>query len=231
MSQPPPLSFRWPWRDYQAQLLAGLPELLSNRRLHVVAAPGSGKTVLGIEVFRRLGQPAVVLSPTRTIRDQWLARLDDFLPPDEPDAESWSGRNLSDLRFFTSLTYQALHARSRSVRTEGLEDPAGADAVAGLCPSRAEVGDVATLMREAGIKVLILDEAHHLRADWWTSLQDLVSRLGDVTLVSLTATPPYDVVGTEWARYIDLCGPIDAEISVPELVKAGPSARTRTTCG
>src|SRR5690606_13373093 len=25
----------------------------------------------------------------------------------------------------------------------------------------------------------------------------------------------------EWNRYIELCGPLDAEVSVPELVKAG----------
>jgi superfamily II DNA or RNA helicase len=221
VTEPPLMAFRWPWREYQARLLDALPSLMADQRLHVVAAPGSGKTVLGIEVFRRLGQPAVVLSPTRTIRDQWLARLDDFLPPGEPDAEAWSGRDLSDLRFFTSLTYQALHARSRAVRTEAVEDPTEADGVPDRSLSTAQVGDVANLMRAAGIKILILDEAHHLRADWWTSLQDLVSRLGDVTLVSLTGTPPYDGVRTEWTRYIDLCGPIDAEISVPELVKAG----------
>jgi len=38
------------------------------------------------------------------------------------------------------------------------------------------------------------------------------------TIVGLTATPPYDVTYTEWQRYIDLNGPVDAEISVPELV-------------
>ncbi len=40
-------------------------------------------------------------------------------------------------------------------------------------------------------------------------------------MIALTATPPYDVPGHEFARYLELCGPIDAEISVPELVKAG----------
>jgi len=29
------------------------------------------------------------------------------------------------------------------------------------------------------------------------------------------------VVGQEWNRYVELCGPIDEEISVPELVRAG----------
>ncbi len=43
------------------------------------ASSESGKTILGLEVFRRLGRPAVILSPTITIRDGWLARLGDFL--------------------------------------------------------------------------------------------------------------------------------------------------------
>jgi hypothetical protein len=226
MTQPPPLQFRWPWRDYQARLLEQLPDLVADQRLHVVAAPGSGKTVLGLEVFRRLGVPTVVLSPTRTIRDQWLARLDDFLPADAADPTAWTSRDLSALRFFNSLTYQALHARTRAVdRAAGHgpadEEPDGSDDDPASDPiSAGELADVASVMRAAGIGLIILDEAHHLRADWWAALQDLVSRLEGVRLVSLTATPPYDVVGAEWERYLSLCGTIDAEIAVPELVKA-----------
>ena len=41
------------------------------------------------------------------------------------------------------------------------------------------------------------------------------------TIVGLTATPPYDVSYLEWQRYIELNGPVDAEISVPELVVEG----------
>ena len=45
--------------------------------------------------------------------------------------------------------------------------------------------------------------------------------LGQPTKIALTATPPYDVNPREWQRYIELCGPIDEEISVPELVRHG----------
>ena len=58
---------------------------LDDDRLHVVAAPGAGKTTLSLEVFRRLGKPALVLTPTLTIRDQWLLRLRDFLPESSSD--------------------------------------------------------------------------------------------------------------------------------------------------
>ena len=65
-----------------------------------------------------------------------------------------------------------------------------------------------------------MDEAHHLRSEWWKALEKVMSELGSgVTTVSLTATPPYDSTPSEWQRYINLCGEIDEEIFTPELVK------------
>lgn len=219
------LQFRWPWRDYQARLLESLEYHLTDRSLHVVAAPGSGKTVLGLEVFRRLGRPTVVLSPTRTIRDQWVERLGDFLDDEDPADLPWKSRDLAELKFFNSLTYQALHTRMRQAADnrdlEELEAEELEDETDDIGPDRAEISEVVDCFRKAGIGVLILDEAHHLRAEWWAALKDIVEALDDLVLVSLTATPPYDVVGHEWNRYIELCGPIDEEISVPELVRAG----------
>ncbi len=78
------MRFVWPWRPYQQRVLDALDQHLADRRLHIVAAPGSGKTILGLEAFRRIGRPAVVMSPTITIRDQWLARLSHFLPAGSP---------------------------------------------------------------------------------------------------------------------------------------------------
>ena len=40
----------------------------------------------------------------------------------------------------------------------------------------------------------------------------------NVKIISLTATPPYDEQESEWNRYTDICGEIDEEIFVPELV-------------
>jgi len=49
----------------------------------------------------------------------------------------------------------------------------------------------------------------------------VTEQLDKPTIVALTATPPYDVSPFEWQRYEELCGPVDAEVSVPELVLAG----------
>ena len=61
---------------------------MADGHIHLVAAPGSGKTTLGIEFIRRNSNPALILVPTVTIRQQWVDRireafLDDELLADE----------------------------------------------------------------------------------------------------------------------------------------------------
>lgn len=211
------LKFRHAWRPYQRRVLDAVDAHLTDSKLHVVAAPGAGKTTLGLEIVRRLGRPALVLSPTRVIRDQWLSRLGDFLDGGDIDSLAWVSRQLDRPALLTSVTYQALHTRAREdAATE--DDDAEAEPGA---PDDDEIADLVDLLRRGSVQVLVLDEAHHLRAEWWRALDRLCEALPDLVLVSLTATPPYDVVGPEWTRYEQLCGPIDEEISVPELVKAG----------
>lgn len=218
------LQFCWPWRLYQERLLRTVEQHLEDRRLHVVAAPGAGKTTLGLEVLRRLGRPALVLAPTLAIREQWIRRLSDFLPEGAREPE-WVSRDLMAPSVLTVVTYQALHAKAR--RSGGASD---SDREVGgeyartdgeTPPDEAELVEVISRLRSAGVATLVFDEAHHLRQEWWKVLSRLADALPDSTLVSLTATPPYDTTGHGWRRYEELCGPIDDEISVPELVKAG----------
>lgn len=51
------------------------------------------------------------------------------------------------------------------------------------------------------------------------SSRGFIAALGEkITIIALTATPPYDSTPGEWDKYIDLCGEIDEEIYVPQLV-------------
>src|SRR5438477_2558040 len=109
-SLPDLMRFRKTWRGYQSRLLDHLDGYLQNKRLHLVAAPGSGKTVLGLEVIKRINLPTLVLAPTITIRDQWVDRLVDlFLPPGLGKPEFVS-TELKKPAFLTVATYQALHS-------------------------------------------------------------------------------------------------------------------------
>lgn len=219
------MRFRYPWRDYQARVLNSIRLYLADSRLHIVAAPGSGKTTLGLEIFRQLGHPTVVLSPTRVIRDQWIDRLRDFCPENEVFPPKWASRSLDEPAFLTSITYQALHTKYRDeIREAETDDEVAAEEETEIRTKTIDEQEISALvqsLRNAGIRVLILDEAHHLRAEWWKALSQVVNSIDGMTVVSLTATPPYDSNPTEWKRYEELCGVIDEEISVPELVKAG----------
>lgn len=233
----PSFRFSGTWRGYQQRLLDEMAHHLDDRRLHVVAAPGAGKTLLGLEVLRLLGRPALVLSPTLGIREQWLARLRAMYVGDAPDWLDGVGSALAKPGWLTSSTYQSVHAALGGKPDAEDEDEAGEhpdaaeeDEVPGpddlaVIEEKDALPGLLKALTEAGVATLVLDEAHHLRRAWWESLQVLVKHLRttrpDFHIVALTATPPYDVDDAEWQRYAEVCGPIDAEISIPELVRAG----------
>lgn len=206
--------FKGTWRTYQKRILDRAPQYLKDKKLHIVAAPGSGKTTLGIELILRLGEPCLILSPSITIRQQWLERVEEgFLNPGT-DPALWLSNSLKEPGKITAVTYQALHSAEKRF-AGALEDEEDEE--------REEVDfsdfDLYRTLKEAGIRTVCLDEAHHLRSEWWKALENLMKNLPDATLISLTATPPYDSTPAQWKRYIDLCGPIDEEIFTPELVK------------
>jgi superfamily II DNA or RNA helicase len=189
--------FCHPWRSYQRRVLEALDSHLDDDRLHVVAAPGSGKTVLGLEVLRRLARPALALTPTRTIRSQWTDRMvNDFLSGEASDHLS---SDLLSPGVLTVSTYQSVASLFSGGRSE----------------------ELIRALRSRGVEVLAVDEAHHLRAFWWRCLTQLKEALPGLRVVALTATPPYDVSTAEWNRYVGFCGHIDEEISAPELVLEG----------
>ena len=69
------IHFKGIFRDYQQRVLDNADKYLKDGKINIVAAPGSGKTVLGIELIRRLGSPCIILSPTTAIRQQWGERF------------------------------------------------------------------------------------------------------------------------------------------------------------
>ncbi len=222
---PKEMAFQRTWRTYQSRLLDRLDSYLDHKRLHVVAAPGSGKTVFGLEVVRRINLPTLVLAPTITIRNQWVERLTEhFLPPGSSEP-GWISTDIHHPEFLTVATYQALHALCSGELERAEEQPAedengtAADLTNGSGNGKSaapiELPEVL-----AGFKTLVVDEAHHLRAEWWRTLTFVAERLNP-TVVALTATPPFDVSPYEWQRYEELCGPVDAEVAVPELVLQG----------
>ena len=80
--------------------------------------------------------------------------------------------------------------------------------------------EIVRKLKKVNLGTIVVDEAHHLKNAWWKSLIQIKNKLNP-TIVGLTATPPYDVSFQEWQRYLELNGPVDGEITVPELVVEG----------
>ena len=228
------LKFSGSWRDYQKRILDDLNFHLADNKIHVVAAPGAGKTTLGIEVIARIHRPTLILAPTITIRNQWRQRIiDSFLNGNSEDIISV---NIKEPAFITIITYQALLAafcdakENTEEETPVPEEDNQADdtnyeedlyedkitTTKRFNQKKAE--NIINLLKDNNIKLLCFDEAHHLRKEWWKALDYLTDNLEPEQTVALTATPPYDADGREWERYETLCGPIDEIISIPELV-------------
>lgn len=234
------LQFKGKWRDYQARVLQNAGKYLSDGKIHIVAAPGSGKTTLGIELIRRLNEKALVLTPSITIREQWVARIAEAFLCEGINPDDYLSQSLKEPKAITVATYQSLH--SAMTRGKDTKEDTGEVSVdgetdtddTGNVASVSEAGanstgktedykefDLVATMKAAGIGVLCLDECHHLRSEWWKALEDFKNQLGNLRIIALTATPPYDSTPAMWNRYMNMCGEIDEEITIPELVKEG----------
>lgn len=215
------IKFKYSWRPYQEKVLKEFEKYKDDKKINIVAAPGSGKTVLGLELARRLKNPVLILSPTVTIKNQWIDRFVTLFMPEGSRKPDWVSDNVYQLSYFNSITYQGLHyAFKRRIQKNICETDD--EIIEEKFDSEVDINtyDLIEEIKKNKISTIILDEAHHLKSEWWQSLTKVLESLSNIMIVSLTATPPYDVEMNEWKKYSDLCGNIDIEISVPELVQA-----------
>ncbi len=203
------ITFKGTFRDYQKRVLDNSSKFLCDNKINIVAAPGSGKTILGLELIRRLNAPCIILSPTTTIRQQWGQRFKESFLDDKTKIDEYVSYDLNEITLINSITYQALYSAINKIATSTEDEIIDYSNI-----------ELFNLIKSKGIKTICLDEAHHLQNEWQKALEKFIKGLDkDITVISLTATPPYDSTFAEWERYISICGEIDDEIFVPELVK------------
>jgi superfamily II DNA or RNA helicase len=79
------LSFGGDWRRYQKAAIAAFERdrAAGRRCTHIVAPPGSGKTLVGVELVRRVGRRALVLAPNGAVQMQWPRAVRQFAPAAE----------------------------------------------------------------------------------------------------------------------------------------------------
>jgi superfamily II DNA or RNA helicase len=258
------LQFRGSWRQYQLLALAAFEQNLrhGSRRTYLVAPPGSGKTLLGMEMVRRLGSRALVLVPTSALQGQWLLAAQQFAAPAGVAAASESAP-------IACLTYQSLcqlddpsaaiglvarqrwaAERAKATGATASEVEAEAAGWSGAAAerrkreiaritaalkreiARAEHGSVQLAdllaasvrqrikaMRTGGVATVVLDECHHLASMWGYVIRAVLSELGDVHVIGLTATPADSLTADEHELIEALLGPVGFTIPVPALVR------------
>ena len=213
------LLFKGQWRQYQRRVLDKAESFMDDGKIHLVAAPGSGKTTLGIEFIQRFGNPTLILVPTVTIRQQWVDRIKQAFLSDDNLAEQFISQDLKRPKMITVATYQALHSAMNQVVGDSLIEDTDDESQQEHFDFQGF--DIRKTFGDLDLGTLCLDECHHLRNEWWKSLESFHKAFPNIKMISLTATPPYEGEPALWERYISMCGEIDEEITVPELVKEG----------
>ena len=114
----PSLTFLHPFRKYQRMILSQVEQNTKDRKYHIVAPPGAGKTIVGIELINQLGMPAVVFAPTTTIQAQWKDKVGMFLsdPSGLDQITSLDPRRLADINIYT---YQLISTPGEEQEREG----------------------------------------------------------------------------------------------------------------
>ena len=74
----------------------------------IVAPPGFGKTIIGIELIVRKCQPALILVHRKQIYDQWVERIQDFLGFSKKDIGQISANKKKVSKFVTVAMIQSL---------------------------------------------------------------------------------------------------------------------------
>jgi len=238
------VAYPQPFRRYQLLALDAFEKARAEgrRRAYIVMPPGSGKTLLGLEIARRLGNRTLCLGPNTAIQSQWVEQWRTFQPAAvstgiDPDLESQ----------ITALTYQAvcdidahnpdleeqvaaLQASDsgdryvsanlrRHLRLVALQGGGRAELLTLLPPNGRRLLE---RIQAGGQWTLILDECHHLLEMWGYLLRALVDELGDsVFVLALTATPPSELDDKQAALYRELFGRADFEVATPAVVKEG----------
>ena len=118
--------FKGSWRSYQERVLKHADTYLQDGKIHIVAAPGSGKTTLGIELIRRLGCPALILSPRLVIREQWLERIREAFLTEDAEHGNILSNDLKSPGLVTSITYQTLYSGMNRYKGELQEEDTAA---------------------------------------------------------------------------------------------------------
>jgi superfamily II DNA or RNA helicase len=195
-------------RTYQNQVLELFEDKIARgeKQIHVVAPPGSGKTIMGLAMLMKTQMKGVVFSPNAAIQMQWAQRFSDSTDIFSQSAlhRLTFGTRPDDIDPYLSLTYQSVTTKDKET---------------GELHSNAK--ETLKRLTEEGYRVFIFDECHHLTGFWGETLGSFMASMDDAIIIGLTATPPAEATGSKLRTYLDIVGNIDITIPLPSIVKEG----------
>ncbi|MBS9775369.1 DEAD/DEAH box helicase family protein, partial [Candidatus Gracilibacteria bacterium] len=87
---------------------------LGNKKIHIVAPPGSGKTIVGIEMLHRLlhkkniSGNVVIFVPNITLQFQWKEKIKDYFLEDSENIDDIVSFSKDHIKQINILTYQSV---------------------------------------------------------------------------------------------------------------------------
>ena len=187
-----------------------------------------GKTLVGLEAARRLGDPVVVLTPNTAIQGQWLREWAAFTPGGQA-VPAGTDRGLDTP--VTVLTYQSLASfdPDAEIDEDGTQttSPTATQHLHRLRPQGLELVES---LRRTGRFTLLLDECHHLLDTWGELVAELLRELPEATVIGLTATPPDRLTPDQADLVGELFGPAVQGPSIPAAVREGHLAPYAELC-
>ncbi|GAB0174764.1 MAG: hypothetical protein HHAS10_06430 [Candidatus Altimarinota bacterium] len=104
------MKFQKTFYPYQNEILSVFEEerKRGDKKIHIVAPPGSGKTILGAEILCRIAEPALILVPNLTLLGQWQDKIESLFLEEGENAEELISTNAGTVKRINILTYQSL---------------------------------------------------------------------------------------------------------------------------
>lgn len=197
------VAFKGTFRDYQKRVLDHAKQYIAEGKLNIVAPPGSGKTILGLELIRRIGEACLIITPTVATRDHWGKCFRDHYVKEESRFQELFSTDLDRAKVINALTYEELEECMESYASDGEK----------------KTVKLRRMIRERRINTICLDEPHHLKPECLVALgkmQEVLEK--DVKIISLSTTPPCAYEEAEQKHFLEVCGKVDTRILAWELV-------------
>ncbi len=103
---------------YQSEILSIFEKerTRGDKKIHIVAPPGSGKTIVWLEMMTRLDVPTLILVPNLTLQEQWKDKLEKLFFESHETSEALISTSIHEIKKVNIVTYQSLSG------SEAIED-------------------------------------------------------------------------------------------------------------